>query len=428
MNYFERRNKINELSEKDLARFLIWDYIDDMNDQEYRGAGKLLSANFKKLSQRYENYRIILNFIDKTYNSIIFSIKSIFKNKKREKVLFIVSNRYGSIILATKKSYDVEMIVGGEKDRLFAIKHFIRYDSYSDLNQLVYDYLTEKDELYLLAFTNNIKERIKKTRPDYVVLGNDCLPAERAVIMACRSLGIATLEIQHGIYNSSSPISTGKFADYILVWGKYFKDLYVKQNIRKPDDIYILGYPYLIKSEKIVERQNNDYIVYYFGQNLEVYNKKFLNIKIESVRGINKICNRLGMKFVYRSHPGDDRLLLKEKLPEIFFSSRKEKIEDSIAKGDIFISFNSTSLIQAAMRSKISLQLLNYPINADNFEKIGICNKTLKTLDELEKYLKEIVNISDLDKFKLNFNTDYIETRNNPDQRFLEVLDNLKSK
>jgi hypothetical protein len=228
----------------------------------------------------------------------------------------------------------------------------------------------------------------------------------------------------------SSPTETGKVADYILVWGEYYKDLYVKQNIRKPEDIYVLGYPFLIKKGKIgpkgYSKKNSRCIVYYLGQNFEVYDKIFFNIKIETVKKVNKICNRLGMRFIYRPHPLEDRLLSEEKLPEIYFSPKKEKIEDSIAKGDIFISVNSTSLVEASIRQKISLQLMNYSIKSDNFEQLGACNKSFKTIEELGSYLEKLVNAPDLDKFKPKFNNNYIETRYNPGQRFLEIIEEIK--
>lgn len=417
---------------KNLAQFLIKDYIEDMKKMGNYEIENLLIANFQTASLGYKKLKVILNFIDNIYSSI-FLIVSSFKKKKRKKVLFI-GNRYSSIILAANKSYNVEMIVGGKEDRLFAIKNFIKYDSFSDLDQFVYNYLIKKDESYLAVFAKEIGKRIKKIKPEYVVLWNDCLPIERAVVMACKEFGIATLEIQHGIYDSSFSLSTGKVVDCVLVWGKYFRDLYVKQNLRKSEDIYVLGYPYLIANPKMVvptvkpSRKNNHYSVYYLGQNFKICSKEFLNIEMESIRKIYEICNKLGMRLIYRPHPGDDRAMLKEKFSEICFSPKKAKIEDSIANGDVFISIISTSLIEAAMRSKISLQLMNCPLKLDNFEKLGACNKSFKSLIELENYLLEISKAKSLDTFKSKFNNDYIETRYNSGQRFLEIIKDIEKR
>ena len=430
MNLRKKFDNSYKWGTKDLSQFLIWDYIDYMDKGGYNGAKNYLSTNFQIASKRYKKYKIILNFIDSIYNGIIFLIGNKFKNKKKKKILFVMGGKYKSIILAAKKNYDVKMIVGGEKDRLFAIKHFIKYDSYSDLNQLIYNYLLRKDESYLRELVDKIKEKIRKIGPHYIVLWNDCLPIERAMVMTGKMMGITTFEVQHGSFDQFS-LESGKIADHALVWGKYFKDLQIKQNLRKTEDVYILGYPFLIEKQETrpmgYPPKNRHYLVYYLGQNFEAQNKKFLEIKIVTIKKIKEICDRLGMEFIYRAHPGDDISMLKGRLPKIHFSPKKEKINDSISNGDVFISFNSTSLIEATMRSKISLQLMNFPIKLDNFEHLGVCNKSFKTIDELENYLVKISSAQNLDEFKIKFNNDYIEIGYNPGQRFLEILEKVEN-
>ncbi len=216
-------------SDKDLAGFLIWDYMEMMYEREFDETNNIKTAAFLALSKKFDKYKIIFSLTDTLYNKIIFPLlQNRFKNKKRKKVLFVTCNKYSSIILTTKKDYDVEMIVEGKKDRLFAMKHGITYDSYSDLNQYIYHYLTKKDNRDLRALADTIEKRIKKTNPDYIVMLSDCPPMERAIVLAAKKLGITTLEIQHGVYQEFFSLETGKVADYILVWGNYFKDLYVK--------------------------------------------------------------------------------------------------------------------------------------------------------------------------------------------------------
>lgn len=427
MNLSPRFDNFYEFGVKNISDFLIWDYIDYMNAGGYDGVKNYLSANFQTAAKRYKKYRFILKFIDGIYNSIVFLVDNSLKFKKRKKVLFFMGDKYGSIILAAREKYDVEMIVGGIKDRLFAIKHFIKYSSCSSLNQLIFDYLRKKDEFYLRELVNRIKKKIEKINPNFIALWNDCLPIERSVVMVAKILGIITFEVQHGSFDSFS-LETGKVANYALVWGKYFKDLQTKHNLRKPEDVYILGYPFLIGKQKKDKKKNGNRVVYYLGQNFELQNKKFFDTKIETIKKISEICRKLGMKFIYRPHPGDDIATLKMKLPEIRFCSKKEKIHDSISKGDVFISFNSTSLIEAAIRSKISLQLMNFPIKLDNFKQLGVCNESFKTMDELEGYLARISASKDLNVFNIKFNNNYIETRYNSGKRFLEILEEVKNK
>lgn len=414
--------KMDVWSEKDLSQFLIFDYCETSNtlgsnrDNEER----IVFEAMKSSVEKYNRYKYIVYLLDK------FPLR-FFKNiigRPKKKILFYTL-RYPEIVFGARKRYDVGLIVQGKTDRINAFRYLFDYIGINDAIQYVYDFLKEKNIDYLYQLVEKTEEKLKKAKPDYIVLWNDCSPIARAIVLASKNLGITTMEIQHGTYNSSDSLINGRAADYVLVWGKYFKDLYVGRGIRKPEDIYILGYPYPVEKNPVVVRENKDYRVCYLGEDFEKYNGSLLKIKLETIEAISKICRKNGLKFVYRPHPGDDVKLLKEKLPGIRFIPKKEKIDKTFRNADIFISFSSTSLREASMFQKISIQLVNYPEVAPNFEQLGLCNKTLHTFEELENYLTEIISAPDLDKLKLNFNNDYVETRYNPIERFLEIIDRI---
>lgn len=419
--------KILNWNGKKLSQFLIWDYIENLSKADYWNPQNVINDNFRTAVQKYKKYKIILGPIDNIYN-IISPLKLTKKRGNSDrKILFSLGIQFPLIVLAAKKSHLTEMIVMGRKDCLFAIKNFIKYKSYTDLNQFVYNYLTKKNEQYLCELMDNIEERIKRTNPDYIVLWNDSLPIERAIVLLSRKLKIPTIVIQHGAYSLTSPPSDGKVADYVLVWGQYFKDLYIKKGGKKPENVYVLGYPYSIEESVVSNKKDKRYAVYFLGQDCEKYDKKLLDVKIKTVTGINNICRELGMRFVYRPHIGDDVEMLRSKLSEIDFSPKNEKLTEVFNKGDIFISFSSTSLVEAAMRLKICLQLRNYPLISDNFEELGICNKSFDKIEQLAEHLKILSKLSNSGQEKPNFNNSYIETRYNPGKRFLEIIDNIRT-
>ena len=413
--------KMESWSKKELSQFLILDYFDASRKLGYKAPEKSILDVLKISIQRYNRYKFILFFLD-------MFISKFFKNKKekRKKILFRPF-KYYNIILGATKYHQVALIVHGNWDRFFAIKNFMGYMVTDDLDQYILAYLKEKDIKYLYRLIKAIENKLKASRPDYIVLWNDITPVERAIVLVGKKLGITTLEIQHGAYDLFN-LETGKVVDYVLAWGEYSKNLCVQQYKRKPEDIYVLGYPYAIPKNQEVEKKNNHYMVCYLGQNFEVYNEKFLNIKIETIKKINEICNKLGIEFIYRPHPGDNRESLKKNLADIQFTDLKEGLEETFQRADIFISFNSTALIEAAMRSKISLQLLNYPIKSDNLEALGACSASLKTIEALGNYLKKIASAKNLDDFKPKFNNDYIETRYNPIERFSEIIQEIEKK
>ena len=300
----------------------------------------------------------------------------------------------------------------------------MEYVPFDDLNQIVFNYLKEGSPKYLHYLIEQVEKKLVAAKPDFIVLWDDGLPIGRAIVLVAKKLGITTLVIQYAIYYSFAP--SDLVADYALVWGKYFKDIFLKHKAREPEDMYILGYPYLVKKSRVRSNGKKKITVCYLGQNYEALNTGFLEIKIKTLNGLSLICKELGMEFIYRPHPADDRLMLLEKLPYISFTPEKEKLEQTFEKADIFISLSSASLVEAALRSKISLQLVNYPLTLDNFEKLGVCNKSFKNIKELEVYLTNMVSMLRKNEVELKFNNDYIETRNNPADRFLEILSQIE--
>lgn len=423
LSYYKKLGFENIFSwnQEDLSGFLIWDQV-----EAFKPRGDLepdLWKNSKNEFQKYNKYRSFLNIYDKVFEKLWFK-----NNKKVKKVLFY-NTKYPKLILEGKKNFSVGLIATSKKDRLFCLKNFIEYANVNDLYQYIYYYLKERKIDYLHQLVKKTEEKLKALNPDYVVLWIDNFPIERAVVLACKKLGIPTLEIQHGLYHLNLRLTSGKMVDYLLVWGQYFKDLYIKQNIKKPEEIYILGYPYGIRQiNKPKLEEKKKYTVYYLGQSYEKFTKEVLGLKLKTLTELNEICRNLNVEFFFRPHPLNNRELLKSKLPEISFTPKQEKIFNTIAKGDIFVAFNSTTLVEAAMRSKITLQLINYPLAADNFEKMGACTKSFQNIGQLREYLQKIIKDPNLNKIKFKFNNYYIETRYNAAQRFAEILNQINNK
>jgi hypothetical protein len=416
----KQENKKNyNLNEKEISQFLIWDYSDALEQMGEKDFKKSFSKKYFSILQKYNKYKFALNSLDRIF------LKLLIKNNK--KILF-EGIKYSSIVSEVKKRYPTGLIVKGVEDRLFSLRNFIGYLSLTDLFQYIYYYLAEKNIKYLYQLLEKIENRLKIVKPDYIVLWNDSLPIERAIVLVARRLGIITIDIQHGIYQSTSFLSDGRVADYVLVWGQYFKDLYVKNGIRKSEEVYVLGYPYLIKGHKVNCRKKRHYTVCFLGQAFEKYDKNLLNIKLETINNLYKICKHLGLKFIYRPHPGDDKRMLRDKLAEIIIAPKGEDLEETFERGDIFISFNSSALIEAAIRQKITLQLMNYPMNTDNFENLGVCNKSFVNFKQLAEYLEFLSKLPNLTQAKLEFNANYIETKYHPGKRFLEILKDIKNK
>jgi len=415
-----------------IENFLIWEYLEIPKKLGWNNYENDWRIHWEKESKgRYGRYGVFIDFFDKIYNIIQSELlNKLCSEKKNNKILFFSGLKYENIIIEAKKNYLISLPVSAIRDRALAVTHFMGYFSIAGYMKLIYRYMSEREVKYLYRLIEIIKIKLEYLDPDFIILGNDCLPVERAVILASRKLKIPTIVIQHGLYDDKLPEIDGKVADYILAWGKYFKDFYIKNSFRKPNDVYILGYPFKINKNNPVSKENNNYIVCYLGQRWEKYDNNLFEIKIDTIKKLNDICVKLGINFIYRPHPGEDIELIKNKISRIQFTQKGEKLVNTIEKNDIFISFNSTALVEAFMHSKICLQLLNLPIKVSDFEKLGICNKTFKDIKELEKYLNIIAdsNLKELNKFRKKFNNDYIDITHEPSRRFLEILEDIKKK
>lgn len=428
--YYEKLgfNNVRQWSDKDLSQFLFWDYI-RINEHEYPNTYSLMVARFSSASQRYKKLSFLKYLIDNIYSK--FSI-ALFQGRDREKqkILFnlSISEKYLPVILGAKNNHRIRVLTWGIRDRLFVVKNLLIPERFPNISQLMCSYLEKNEVRYLHMLIDVVVKELKRINPDYIVLWGDALPIERAIVLAAKILGITTLEIQHGIYKSSANFETGRVADYLLVWGEFYKDLYVEKVVRNPDEVLVLGYPFLIEKDKEIKKKNSQYAVCYFGEDYETYNNDLLGIEVKAVKKIAEICSKAGLLFIYRPHPKQKVDILQKRMPEIVFVPQKEKMKYTFKRAQVYISFSSTALIEATMQGKITLQLTDFPIRLDNFENLGICSKSFKTIDELRYYLVKIANSRDLSAPKSQFNNHYIETRYQPGKRFLEIIEEIKKK
>ena len=289
----------------------------------------------------------------------------------------------------------------------------------------LYKGIIDGDKDSLEQGMDELTELLKSINLDLIIMHNDSVPINRAIILVARELGIPTVEIQHGVLVGNYT-ATGREVDYLFVWGEYYKDFYVKNNIKKDDQIKILGYPYPIKKYNVSKKERP--LVTYLGQPYEQFKENLFAYKIDAVKNLNRICDDLNFDFVFRPHPLDDLDLLRSELKDIKFTSREETMDESLEKGDIFVGFDSTALVEANLNSKLAIQLRNYDHNdypTDDYEKLGACTKSVETFDELENYMKEIKN-EELSSFYRPVNENYIETpRGGLESRFLELINEI---
>lgn len=406
------KNTFRKIEKKsNLEKFLVWELISLHKEQGSGDFEKIVRDLFDKITKKNKQF-FFIKYFDCLYNML---------HSFSEKRIFFKGDRFKQFISETKKEFPVGMIVSGISDRLYAIKNFIPYISFSPFYKYVDKYFKTGDKKYLKEVTQKMGTLLKKRDIDSIVLWNDCFPLDRALILEARKKNIPTIQIQVGLHISTYQPENGREADFIFVWGDFFRDMYDQYNVRDKKNIYTLGYPREIKkfpSTKKIKR------VVYLGQNIEKFNSSLFKTKIDTINQLNQLCKKNKLCFKYRPHPNDDIKSILKEIPKLNLSIGK--LEETFKEADILVSFYSTSLVEGAMAGKICIQLTNYPMHAGNFEKLGIC-KSFTSIKSFEKHLKKIVDNPEVG-LSFKFNSYYINQPKEVKKKFVRLLKKVLKK
>lgn len=284
----------------------------------------------------------------------------------------------------------------------------------------------KKDDNLIIKSINELYYVIKKCKLNFIVINDAIHPINRALIFVSKYLNVKTIEIQHAIYPSDMKLISGVGADYVFVWGNYFKNMYLNQLNLNTNRVKVLGYPFNIENRD--KTGNSNFVVYYLAQGFHLQDIKNLDILLSNALQIRKICVENNMIFKCRLHPNSPQILLDKILPHIECTPNDESLNDALTLGDIFISFNSTSLIQAALQGKHCIQLNNIPVVTDDFEKLGICPKSFANITDLSNYLQSLskLNREELKEFYIPIDDNYVfSNKLDVGERFLNLLNQI---
>lgn len=417
---------IQENEVKNLNKYIFNDVFDYFNVQNCEGERLRYISKFN-IFLKY----IILNKVSSFFINI-YNFNSLKKVKKKSE------NSFTILFLADPILYNDLLSEIDNNYQIIITNPFKNINSKKNLFSLIFRNISinliygfEKNLMkYTIKAISRLEFYLIKSNTKQVIINDSIHPINRAIIYVSKKLNIKTIEIQHAIYPSEMILMKGSGPDFVFVWGNYFKEMYIKQKIRCQDSIKILGYPFKIM--KYEKRNQKKPVLYYLAQGFHLQDINNLDILISNAINLKGICEKYEIEFRCRLHPNSPQILLDKILPIIKCTPKNETIEDSISYGDIFVSFNSTALIQANINNKICIQLINIPVETDNFEEIGTSIKSFNNIPDLESYVIEIVNDFNSFKFHQNKKSNYVEILSeSPSKTFLELLteiDKRKSK
>ena len=213
---------MSNLSNKDF----LFSHIESMKRSGFETFEQFYLRELKHNIISYKHYKLLLKLIDKLQYSL-FGFKKV-------DAIFVGDSRLLDLILSSRKYINSVIMATGKKDRLGYAKMRIPYISGNEWQNYLYEIFKSNSGLIQEAIINKLLKEIaailKKYSPRWVILWSDSSPLEKAFILAANRLKIPTIDIQHGIFSYSIETTTvdGKYSDYLLVWGKFFKQMYLR--------------------------------------------------------------------------------------------------------------------------------------------------------------------------------------------------------
>ncbi len=369
----------------------VFDYfkIQNCENERYRYLNK-------KNKRFFFEFTFLINILTNIYNS--FVLRRISKKNNPNIVVLFLADPIIYKDLISDLNINFWVFITNPFKNIFRRKNIRSLLLKGVTKNLVCAY--EKNNLiFLEKAISKIEILLRSSKINFIILNDSIHPLNRAMILVSKKLNITTIEIQHAIYPSEMVLMKGLGPDFVFVWGDFFKNMYIRQKVREVNTVQVLGYPFKLIKEKY-QKKSKKIILYYLAQGFHLQNINNLDILLSNALFLKKLCEEFDVDFRCRLHPNSPQILLDKVLPHINCTPKNETIEDSILNGDIFISFNSTALIQAELNNKICLQLINIPVETDNFEKLGTSIKSFYNIDDMRIHIIDIIN--NFEKYNLN--------------------------
>ena len=342
--------------------------------------------------------------------------------------LLFLGVRFSSLILSMTPKHRVGVVVQGQNDLSWCLRHRITpvlaWKWRARLHK-AYDaaHGAGNAEDILETIVEDIAAALASFGPRALVLENDSLFLERAFILATRKLGIPSMTIQDGIFQKAAAphVLHGRFTDYMLVWGEFFKQMYVDKAFLPEERVHVLGYPYPFEFQKSkLEGAPAVPTVCFLGQPWESYDESLREPKTAMLHNVAEACRALDLPLMYRPHPLERRHGLPT-IPGLEVTSVGEGLEDALEKYTIFFSVNSTALVEAALRGKVAAQILEAHFPSDDFKALGVCHSLENNVDTIQEFLCRMRE----KPIPFPLNSGYIDLMDSPGERLDELLSSL---
>ncbi|MDG3065881.1 hypothetical protein [Thauera mechernichensis] len=278
---------------------------------------------------------------------------------------FFWGTKFRELILGLNKKE--VCIIGGPKQALFCLRNGIPFIASTQLWKELHigiqhnHYRTQK--ITSLIKKAEIQLEMTAGHDAMLVVDNDSLPMQRAVILSAHLAGLKTVCIQHGIFQSKSPghIMDGWTADLFLAINSHQRDMLITKGLA-PDKIYIMGFhssPYQPKRPTAPPKERK---VCFLGQPWTKYGTDRGQRYFEILRAVTTALENNNINLFYKPHPWERGSAHLKDIRNVIDTPLNASIEEY----DVFISITSTALLEVATAGRVAIQVIDSIFDADD--------------------------------------------------------------
>jgi len=341
---------------------------------------------FKSIIEMYQRNARWSNVI---FEWIVYVLSWSINQQKKSVKYYFWGIRFEEIILSLPA--EEVCIVGGPKQLFFCVKHHRHYipcmNMWSPLlSGLVSRSTINNTRIVNLILAISVKLIKNASSLAVLVVDNDSLPMQRAVVLAARVAGFhQTVCVQHGIFQSKSPghIMDGWFADKMFAINEIQRTMLIDKGM-DPNKIKVMGFH---TSPLIPERATSppgQRTICFLGQPWSKYSDKRGTRYLEIVERVMVILRANELDVVYKPHPGEWGCPYLAKIKGVI----KTPLSVAIENYDVFMSLTSTALIETEAAGRISIQITDSNFDCDDFRVYG----EIVSINYCDKYFKEKIN------------------------------------
>ncbi len=349
-NYFSYNNFIvNTNLEKELVDISISNFVNNIDSLEEKIESKnsiqiilihfvkrmifLINVFFTKKNQ------IIFYTLDETHLKQMMPVANKLRNNSNFGILFISSkSRFTKEI--KKANFEILQIPTAKFSNSFRT-NLIR--------------TKKNDFLNSSNFYRNISLKlISSLSPKALIVGNDLIVENRAMVICAKKKLIPSFCIQHGSMNNLNPLYSEIIVDNYFVFGDKIKNHL--ESLNKPKTRFIVsGAPYL-EEYTIKENNNAQNIIIMLSGPGHSYTLKHHHRILKSLISIANHCKEY--KFFLKPHSKDfysEEIINGtniELISNIQFKSKYASVLDLISEFDVLVSGASTSVLEALFLKK----------------------------------------------------------------------------